>query len=145
LTFKKFLIKIEEKKISIDSKSREEYIRKRKKTQELDKLKETQKAQQEEYENYFKLSNKEFDRRRRKKSREKLDDFNRSKKDNGEIVISDEITEKIEKFKSQFEKKFKRDYLIKKEEDQDPLDLIRERKNKKKKEFDEYKEHFDSV
>jgi len=145
LTFKQFLVNFENKKDDVDLESRKEFIKRKRKREELQELKKKQVEQQEEYEDYFKLSETEFDRRRRKKSREKLEEFKKDKKPSEEFQISDEVSEKIEKFKSQFDKKFERDYLIDRNEDKDPLALIRERRNKKKKEFDEYKEHFDDV
>jgi hypothetical protein len=145
LTFKQFLINYESRQDDVNLESREEFIRKRRKSQELQELKKKQVEQQEEYENYFKLSETEFDRRRRKKSREKLEAIKKDKKPSEDFEISDEVSEKIEKFKSQFDKKFERDYLIDQNEDTDPIDLIRERKTKKKKEFEEYKEHFDDI
>ncbi|KKL55087.1 hypothetical protein LCGC14_2258910, partial [marine sediment metagenome] len=58
------------------------------------------------------------------------------------IEISEEISEKIEKFKSKFNKSFEEKYLIKKDEEKDPIDLIRERKSNKDKEYKHFKDHF---
>ena len=91
----------------------------------------------------MKFSHKEFERRLRKQKREKLTDVivdgNQKK-----LELSDEVSEKIQKFKLQFDKNFKENYLNQKDDDKDPIELIRERKKKKEKEYKKFKNHFES-
>jgi len=110
--------------------------------EEFEKLKKKQNEQKETYEDYLKLSNREFERRIRKQSRVKLNEITKKDIEEKKIEISEEISEKIEKFKSKFNKSFEEKYLIKKDEEIDPLDLIRERKSKKDKEYKHFKDHF---
>lgn len=124
--------------------AKKEVIRKVKEKEELEKLKQKQEEQNKTYEEYLKLSDREFKRLRRKKSREKLTDISKKSSEKNSIEISDEVSEKIKKFKSQFEKSFNEKYMIQKDEDQDPLDLVRERKKRKEKEYKQYKDHFEN-
>ncbi len=55
-----------------------------------------------------------------------------------DIEISEDVAEKIEEYKSQLKKSFEQEYFIQKDEETDPLDVIRERKQKAEK---EYKKH----
>ena len=60
------------------------------------------------------------------------------------LELSDEVSEKIEKFKLKFDKKSNENYLTKEDVNGDPLKIIRERKEKKEKEYKKYKDHFES-
>jgi len=85
---------------------------------------------------YFKYSRQELDRRKRREKRKKLKDL--QNKPAKEIEMSPEISEKIQEYKEKLESSFKEKYLIQKDDSTDPLDLIRERKKTKEK---EYKSH----
>ncbi len=142
LSFEKFFSEYEKLLTASDLNKRRALLQKMKEKEELEKLKLKQEEQNQGYQDYLKLSAKEFERRRRKKSREKLSNidvpFNQSK----ELEISEEISEKIELFKSQFEKKFQDENLIGIDQEQDPVDLIRKRKKLKAEEFKKFKKHF---
>ena len=144
ITFTEFIQDFESKLTQKELKTKRQFIAKVKEQEELEKLKKTQEEQREVYNDYMKLSDKAFERKTRKKSREKLRDIKTTDKEGKKIEISDEITEKIEKFKSKLDKSFEDKYLIQKEDELDPLDLIRERKVKKQKEYKEYKDHFEN-
>lgn len=144
LTFNDFLDIAKSKLTQKDLKSKKNIVEKEKEKEELEKLKKNQKEQTEAYDDYLKFSDREFKRLRRKKSREKLIDVSTESNEEKEIEISDEVSEKIKKFKSQFEKSFDEKYMIQKDDDKDPLDIIRERKKKKDKEYKEYKDHFEN-
>ena len=144
LTFNDFLDIAESKLTQKELKSKKDIAKKKKEKQEFEKLKKKQKEQKETYEDYLKLSDREFKRLRRKKRREKLIDVSTESKKEKEIEISDEVSEKIKKFKSQFKKSFDEKYMIQKDDDKDPLDIIRERKKKKDKEYKEYSDHFEN-
>ncbi len=139
ITFKEFLLDFENKLTKEDQKVKKKLIEKNKEKEKLSKLKKKQEEQRESYQEYFNLSKKEFERRRRKKMREKLSQLSQIKK---EIEISDEILDKIKKFKEKFENKFKEKYLIYNDDEKDPLELIRERKIKNVKEYKDFKNHF---
>ncbi len=121
--------------------SKRSLIKKRKiaeKLKDKEELNELKKQQEEQfrsstYQDYIHLSDEEFERRRRKQKREKLSEL--SKKPIKEVEISQEVIEKIEKFKEQFGESFEEKYLVKKDEEKDPLEIIRERKKKKQKEY----------
>jgi len=85
---------------------------------------------------YFKYSRQELERRKRKEKRKKLKDL--QNKPAEEVEISPEISEKIQEYKDKLDSSFKEKYLIQKDDSTDPLDLIRERKKTKEK---EYKSH----
>ena len=138
--FKDYNLKLSEKALS----TRKAKIQRVKEKEELEKIKKKQEEQNQVYEDYLNLSAKEFERRRRKKSREKLSEISPELNPSEKLEISDEISEKIEQFKSQFEKKYQDNYLKEEEDQKDPLDLIRERKKIKTEEFKKYKNHFDS-
>jgi len=142
LTFSNFFRIIENQLTQQEITDKKRLIKKVREKEELEKLKKKQEEQKETYENYLKLSDREFRRMRRKKSREKLTDIAPESKVKKDLELSDEVSEKIEKFKSQLEKSFDEKYMIQKDEDKDPLDLIRERKKKKEKEYKQYKDHF---
>jgi len=137
-TFEQFLLEKESHLSKEELKSKRKIVEKIKEKEELDELKKKQDAQfrSSTYQDYIKLSSEEFERRRRKQRREKLSDLkNLPTKD---IEISEDVAEKIEAYKSQLKKSFEQEYLIQKDEDTDPLDMIRERKHKAEK---EYKKH----
>ena len=145
LTFKDFLKANENQLSQQELTAKREIMRKAREKEELKKLKKKQEEQKKTYEEYLKLSDSEFKRLRRKKSREKLTDISEKSTEKDSIEISNEVSEKIEKYKSQFEKRFNEEYMIQKDEDKDPLDLIRERKKKKDKEYKKYKDHFENT
>jgi len=143
LTYEEFLQTAENKLTKQELLARKEFVNKRKEKHEIEELKRKQEEQTETYKNYMKFSNKEFERRIRKQKREKLTDVNidgNQKK----LELSDEVSEKIQKFKLQFDKNFKENYLNQKDDDKDPIELIRERKKKKEKEYKNFKNHFES-
>lgn len=145
LTFREFLQDIENRLTFQELQVKKEIIKKAKEKEELEKLKMKQEEQKKAYEDYLKLSDREFERKMRKKSREKLTRITSGAKEKKKLKISDEVTEKIEKFKSQFEKKLEERYLIQEDEEKDPIDLVRERKKKKEKEYKKFKDHFKSI
>ncbi len=145
ITFKEFLREFEDEEQRSDLIKKELLIKRRKERENLEELKKKQEERKDEYQDYLTLSEKEFERRIRKKKREKLSDIDNKENFQGELVISNEVSEKIEKFKSQFEEKFKEKYLTREESNKDPIDLIRERRKKKKEEYDEYKDHFNNI
>ncbi len=144
LTFIEFLQTLENQLAHQELIAKREVIKKAREKEELEKLKKRQKEQKETYEDYLKLSEREFKRLRRKKRREKLTDISTKPNEKKPIEISDEVSEKIKKFKSKFEKSFNEKYMIQKDEDKDPIDLIRKRKKRKEKEYKQYKEHFNN-
>ena len=143
ISFEQFFNEYEKLLTAADLSTRRELLQRVKEKEELEKLKLKQAEQKQGYKDYLKLSANEFERRRRKKSREKLSEIDISSNTKEELEISEEVSEKIELFKSQFEKKFQDDYLIGVDQEQDPLDLIRERKKMKAEEFKKFKKHFD--
>ncbi|MHA1191533.1 MAG: hypothetical protein ACTSP9_04470 [Promethearchaeota archaeon] len=143
LSFEQFFNEYEKLLTAADLSTRRELLQRVKEKEELEKLKLKQAEQKQGYKDYLKLSAREFERRRRKKSREKLSEIDIPLNTSKELEISEEVSEKIELFKSQFEKKFQDDYLIGVDQEQDPLDLIRERKKLKAEEFKKFKKHFD--
>ena len=137
-TFDRYLQEIESHLSKEELKYKRITTQKIKDKEELDELKKEQDEQfrTSTYQDYIKLSSAEFDRRRRKQRREKLSDLkNLPTKD---IEISEDVAEKIVEYKSQLKKSFEQEYLIQKDEDTDPLDVIRERKQIEEK---EYKKH----
>ena len=141
LTFNEFFQTIENQLTQQELKAKRAIIEKAKEKQELEKLKKKQEEQNKAYESYLKLSDREFNRLRRRKSREKLNDIPKSNEKNS-IEISEEVSEKIKKFKSQFEKSFKDKYMIQKDDDKNPIDIIRDRKKRKEREYKQFEEHF---
>lgn len=143
LTFKEFLQMLEDRSSKEEIAAKKEILGKAREKEELENLKKKQEEQQEMYKDYLTLSDKEFKRRRRKEKRKDLSKIDKVSKKNSQIEISQEVSEKIEKFKSQFDKTLKENYLIQKDEDKDPIELIRERKKRKTEEFKNYKKHFE--
>lgn len=144
ITFSDFLQDFESKLTQKELKSKKQYISKLKEQEELEKLKKKQEEQREAYDDYLKLSDKAFERKLRKKSREKLGNIKTVNKEKKNLELSEEISEKIEKFKSKLDNSFEEKYLIQKDDEKDPLDLIRERKEKKQKEYKKYRGHFEN-
>ncbi|MFX0007888.1 MAG: hypothetical protein ACFFAV_14360, partial [Candidatus Hermodarchaeota archaeon] len=144
ITFNEFFQTIEKQLTNQELKEKRAIIEEAKEKEKLEKLKKKQEEQKTAYENYLKLSDSEFKRLTRKKSREKLSNISKKTNENSSIEISEEISEKIKKFKSQFEKSFNEKYMIQKDEDKDPIDLIRERKKKKEKEYKQFEDHFEN-
>ncbi|MFX1280782.1 MAG: hypothetical protein ACFFA3_15510 [Promethearchaeota archaeon] len=144
ITFSDFLQDFESKLTQKELKSKKQYISKLKEQEELEKLKKKQEEQREAYDDYLKLSDKAFERKLRKKSREKLGNIKAVNKEKKNLELSEEISEKIEKFKSKLDNSFEEKYLIQKDDEKDPLDLIRERKEKKQKEYKKYRGHFEN-
>ncbi|NVM18200.1 MAG: hypothetical protein HWN80_10825 [Candidatus Lokiarchaeota archaeon] len=143
LTYEKFLKTIKSKLTEEELQIKKELLAKSKQKQEIEELKKTQEEQTETFESYLKLSEKEFERKLRKRKREKLIDVKESENQK-KLELSDEISEKIEKFKMKFDKKSDENYLAKENIDEDPLEIIRERKKKKEKEYKKFKDHFES-
>ncbi|MHA1294770.1 MAG: hypothetical protein ACTSQJ_19195, partial [Promethearchaeota archaeon] len=142
LTFEEFLFDFEKTLSKEDLKIKRKIIEKFKEKKNIEKLKNQQEKQLKihgvQFEDYIKLTDEEFRRKRRKEKREKLSDL--IKKPNVRPEISEKISEKIEKFKSKvsFEKK----YLISKDNEKDPLDLIREIKKKREEEYKKFLKKF---
>ncbi len=143
LTYDKFIQSIEHKLTEEELKSKKELLEKKKEKQKIEDLKKQQEEQTESYDSYLKFSNKEFERRLRKQKREKLTDISdtENKKD---IEITEEISQKIEMFKKQMDKRSQDQHINLGDPSADPIKLIRERKRKKKEEYDEFKDHFES-
>ena len=76
----------------------------------------------------------------RKNKREKLSDLVADSNNLKEKQMTDEISEKIEKFKSKFNESFDEKFLMKRDDESDPLDLVREWKESKNKEYKEFVE-----
>ncbi|MFX0012587.1 MAG: hypothetical protein ACFE9R_19900 [Candidatus Hermodarchaeota archaeon] len=145
LTFDGFLKEIENEENRSKALIRESLINEQKEKKRLEELKKKQEERKDEYQDYLKLSEKEFERRIRKKKRGKLPEIVKSEETREELIITNEVSEKIEKFKSQFEENFQDKFLKTEQDNIDPIDLIRKRKRKNKEEFSKYKEHFDDT
>jgi len=143
ITYEEFLKTLESKLTEEELQVKKELLSRIKQKQEIKELKKNQEEQMETYESYLKFSKKEFERRLRKKKREKLTDVSESENQK-KLELSDEVTEKIEKFKMKFDKASDKDYLLKEDFDEDPIKIIRERKKKKEKEYKKFKDHFES-
>jgi len=91
---------------------------------------------------YFKYSREELDRRKRREKRIKLKDL--KSRPAKEIQMSPEMSEKIQMYKEKLESSFKEKYLIQKDDSTDPLDLIRERKKTKEREYKSHIQKFKS-
>ena len=143
ITYDKFIQSIEHKLTEEELKSKKELLEKKKEKQKIEELKRQQEEQTESYDSYLKFSNKEFERRLRKQKREKLTDISdtENKKD---LEITEEISQKIEMFKKKMDKRSREQYNKLGDPSADPIKLIRERRRKKKKEYDKFKDHFES-
>ena len=143
ITFNKFIQSLERKLTEEELKSKKELLELTKERKEFEELKKKQEEQTESYDSYLKFSNKEFERRLRKQKREKLIDISDTG-DKKKVELSEEISQKIETFKKKLDKRSE-EYLIPLTDSiTDPLKLIRERKRKKKEEYDKFKDHFES-
>jgi len=143
LTYEEFIKTIESKLTEEELQVKKELLSKSKQKQEIEDLKKNQEEQMETYNSYLKLSKTEFERRLRKKKREKLTDVSESGNQK-KLELTDEVTEKIEKFKMKFNKISDKNYLLEENFDEDPIKIIRERKKKKEKEYKKFKDHFES-
>lgn len=143
ITFNKFIESLEHKLTEEELKSKKKLLEKNKKRQEIENLKKQQEEQIESYDSYLKLSNKEFERRLRKQKREKLTDIGDTG-NNRNLEITEEISQKIEEFKEQLDRKSEGRFPTLDDSSADPIELIRERKRKKKEEYDKFKDHFES-
>lgn len=139
LQFNEFIKSIENQLSKQEFEEKQKIVAQSQEQEKFQKLKRTQEEQQKTYQEYLKLSNKEFERIRRKKKRAKLPDIKRSDINSEEFEISEVVSEKIEKFKSKLDKSFQEKYLIQKDDDKDPLELIRKRKKEKQEEFQRFK------
>ncbi len=142
ISFEDFLLDMENQLSAEEFKKKKQILEELKKKESLEEMKKKQQDQfrSSTYQDYIHLSDEEFERRRRKQRRENLSEI--AEKPSKEVELSDDVIEKIEKFKSQFEKKFEEEYLIQKDDEMDPLDLIRERKKKKKEEYQQFIDKF---
>ena len=143
ITYNKFIQLREYKLTKEELKSKKELLEKKKETQEIEELKKQQEEQTESYDSYLKLSNKEFERKLRKQKREKLTDISDTGNEKN-VEITEEISQKIEKFKNQLDRKSDENFVTLDDSRADPIKLIRERKRKKKEEYDTFKDHFES-
>ena len=143
ITYNKFTQLREHKLTKEELKSKKELLEKNKEKQEIEELKKQQEKQTESYDSYLKLSNKEFKRRLRKQKREKLTDINDAGNEEN-VEITEEISQKIEKFKNKLDRKSEENFVTLDDSSADPIKLIRERKRKKKEEYDMFKDHFES-
>ncbi len=79
----------------------------------------------------------------RKQKREKLTDIS-DMGNKKSFEITEEISQKIEMYKKQLNKRSDENYVSLGDSDADPIKLIRERKRKKKEEYEKFKDHFES-
>ena len=142
ITFNEYIDAYEMKLTSEQLEEKRILIEESKEKKEIKLLQKKQKRQQQSYQDYFKMSDEEFKRRRRKEKRKSLTDtLNEPSK---LTEISEEVTEKIEKFKIEMDRRFKEEFIVKKDEDTDPLDLIRERMKKKTEEYKKFIKKFEN-
>ncbi|MBY9019413.1 MAG: hypothetical protein KGD67_00020 [Candidatus Lokiarchaeota archaeon] len=143
ITYNKFIQSLEHKLTERELKSKKEVLLKKKEKQEFEELKKQQEEQTESYDSYMKFSNKEFERRLRKQKREKLSEISVTE-NKKKIAVSEEISQKIEKYKKQLDRTSDENFISLDDSNLDPINLIRERKRKKKQEYDTFKDHFES-
>ena len=137
---KKYSTKAIKNKVKISQTSQQNL----KKREELKKLKENQKDYGIDFEEYFQLSEEEFEIKKRRAFRKKLPEIDKSKIDSHKkLEISEDISEKIKKFKLQYDKKFGKKFIYEDKDEKDPIEIIRERKRKKEIEFEKYKKRFE--
>ncbi len=144
MSFAQFLSELENKFTKEELVDKKILIKITKEKEKLDQLKKKQVEQRKSYDDYLKLSGKEFQRRRRKKKREKLPEITAKSNKSNEIELTEEISEKIEQFKSKFEDSFEEKYLIQNNDEKDPLEVIRERRKLKEEEYKDYLKKFKS-
>ncbi len=138
LNYSEFIERVTIKSKEQEVGTRENIFKESQEQEKLKKLKEKQEEQRKSYQEYLNLSNKEFERIRRKRKRAKLPELNKEDKEPQEFMISEEVSEKIEKFKSKLDTSFQEKYLMQKDDQQDPLDIIRKRKKEKKEEYQHF-------
>ncbi len=92
------------------------------------------------YEEYLKYSRQEIQRRRRREKRMSLETLEENPEI--EIEVTNDITEKIEEFKSKLRSNFKEKYLIQRDDQRDPITLIRDLKKKREEKYQEYLKKF---
>ena len=138
LTFDRFMREVKTKLTEKELEKRKKLIEKTKEKEKLEELKKKQEDQREAYEEYLKYSEKEFERRRRKRQRKSLSEIAEEPKE--ESSIDEEKKRKIEKFKSKFNDSFEKKYLKSRDDERDPIDLVRKRRRRKKEEYKEFKE-----
>jgi len=143
LTYNNFIQSLEHTLTEEELKSKKELFEKNKKRKEIEELKKQQEKQTESYDSYLKLSNKEFERKLRKQKREKLTDLNDTGNKNN-LEMTEEISQKIEMYKKQMDKRSEEQTHTLNDTSADPIKLVRERRRKKKEEYDMYKDHFES-
>lgn len=141
-TFNDYLEEIKSKLTSEELKEREKVIRQAEEKEKFESLKKKQEMQRDTYEEYLKYSEEEFQRRRRRKKRQTLTDLVAKSKKGDELT--EDVAEKIDTFKKKLNRSFEDKYLIQNEADQDPLDLVRERKEKKQKEYKKHIKKFEN-
>lgn len=88
----------------------------------------------DKYQEYLKYSKEEFRRRRRRERRESLETL----EEKPEIQVIKDISEKIEQFKSKLGTDFNEKYLIQKDDQQDPITLIRKLKKEREEKYQKY-------
>ncbi|TKJ22443.1 MAG: hypothetical protein CEE43_06010 [Promethearchaeota archaeon Loki_b32] len=88
------------------------------------------------YQEYLKYSEKEFKRRRRRESRESLEIL--EEKPEISTKVTKDVSQKIEEFKSKLGSEFKEKYFIPRDDQQDPIALIRELRKKREEKYQEY-------
>jgi hypothetical protein len=96
------------------------------------------KSELNKYEEYLKYTNKEFQKRRRREKRTTLVEL--QEKSAIPIEITKEQAEKIEDYKSKMKTDFNKKYFIQKDEEKDPVSLIKELRKKKEEEYNTYLE-----
>jgi len=142
ISFNEFLNDVEARLSKEKLEEKKKIIEETKEKEKIKQLQKKQEQQQQSYQDYFKLSEEEFKRRRRKQKRKSLKDIAAEPKKAKEI--SEEVSEKIEKFKSEIDRRIQEEYIIKKDEETDPLDLIRERRKKKTQEYNKFIKKFEN-
>jgi len=94
------------------------------------------KSELNKYEEYLKYTNKEFQKRRRREKRTTLVEL--QEKSAIPIEMTKEQTEKIEEYKSKMKTDFNKKYFIQKDEEKDPISLIKDLRKKKEEEYNIY-------
>lgn len=90
----------------------------------------------DKYQEYLKYSEEEFKRRRRRESRESLEKL--EEKPEISTKVTKDVSQKIEEFKSKLGSEFKEKYFIPRDDQQDPIALIREIRKKREEKYQEY-------
>ncbi len=94
----------------------------------------------DKYQEYFKYSKEQIQRRRRREKRKSLETLEENP--DIKIEVTKDITEKIEEFKSKLKSDFKEKYLIQRDDQQDPVTLIRELRKKREEKYQEHLKKF---